>query len=202
MRRRRLASAVTVVFLALNSVAAAQGAPPRFEAASKQILECVDKYIDAFKPSRVDIETVKGHGAICADLITKQHAADLAAASNAVFVNQRFSTNVLLWMVVAITLSGVGLAALQLLGSYRLAQSGHGSFAEGSEANLSSGAVAVKSSVVGVIILALSLAFFIVFVRYVYPITTLSTSSNGRTEAVGGEVTPDKPAAPPSSPSP
>jgi hypothetical protein len=71
-------------------------------------------------------------------------------------------------MVVLVTLSGVGLAGLQLLASYALAAGGRGGLAEGGELKYSAEGVSFKSSVVGLMILAMSFAFFLVFIIYVY----------------------------------
>jgi len=79
-------------------------------------------------------------------------------------------------MVVSITISGVILAGLQLFASYKLASVGKGVFEATGEANITSHSMAVKSSVVGVVILAISFAFFLVFVLYVYTFTPASNS--------------------------
>ncbi len=80
-------------------------------------------------------------------------------------------------MVVVITFSGVVLAGLQLLGSYRLAKLGRAAFGDGGEATITASSVAVKSSVVGVVILAISFAFFLVFVLDVYTIREIGAPS-------------------------
>ncbi len=81
-------------------------------------------------------------------------------------------------MVVAITVSGVFLAGLQLLGSYKLAASGTGKFGDLSDLSVEAGKGAIKgsmhSSVTGLIILVVSLAFFIVYVKWIYAIQEVS----------------------------
>lgn len=98
------------------------------------------------------------------------------------FVFQRGQSIVLMVMVVMITLSGVLLAALQLLGSYRLAErmplpKTEGSADLGGRAEppasettveASPGKLVVRSATVGVAILAISFAFFFILVRDVY----------------------------------
>jgi hypothetical protein len=87
----------------------------------------------------------------------------------------------------------VVLASLQLLASYNLAATGKGVFEqEASEVNISSQSMAVKSSVVGVIILAFSFAFFLVFVLYVYTFTPVSD------HAAAAAYSAAQPTAPPS----
>ena len=87
------------------------------------------------------------------------------------FVFQRYENTIIMLMVVSITISGVILAGLQLFASYKLAAVGKGAFEATGEVNITSHSMAVKSSVVGVIILAISFAFFLVFVLYVYTFT-------------------------------
>jgi hypothetical protein len=73
-------------------------------------------------------------------------------------------------MVVGITISGVLLAALQLLGSYKLAIIGRGDFSGNTEVSYSRDSIVFKSSIVGIAILALSFAFFAMFSLYLYPV--------------------------------
>jgi hypothetical protein len=87
------------------------------------------------------------------------------------FSRQRLDDPIILWMVVAITISGVGLAALQLIASYRLASGGRGELGTANEFSVERDKLTFKSSVTGLVILVVSLAFFIVYVKWVYPIT-------------------------------
>jgi hypothetical protein len=86
------------------------------------------------------------------------------------FIDQEFDERVNLWLVVTITMSGVLMSAAQLFLSYRLATTGKEIFTKDSELALESGKVSVKSSVAGLLILALSLAFFMIYVLYIYSI--------------------------------
>ena len=92
------------------------------------------------------------------------------------FVFQRYENTIIMLMVVSITISGVILAGLQLFASYKLASVGKATFADAGEVTIDSHSLAVKSSVVGVIILAISFAFFLVFVLYVYTFTPASNN--------------------------
>jgi hypothetical protein len=97
---------------------------------------------------------------------------------------------IVLWMVVAITLSGVLLAGLQLMAAYRLAGAGRGEFAASQELTLEQNKISVKSSVTGLLILIVSFAFFMVYVIYVYTSKELrqeapeSRASNPSTTAI------------------
>ena len=83
-------------------------------------------------------------------------------------INQQVDGRVILWMVVAITISGVILAAFQLLGAFRLASAGRGEFAQSQELTLEQSRISLKSSVTGLMIFVISFAFFMVYVVWVY----------------------------------
>ena len=87
------------------------------------------------------------------------------------FMQQQFQGNVMLWMLVAITLSGVALAGLQLLAASRLAATGQASLASDGVLSLEHGKISLRSSVTGLLILVVSLAFFGIFVNWVYQLS-------------------------------
>ncbi len=86
------------------------------------------------------------------------------------FIDQEFDERVNLWLVVTITMSGVLMSAVQLFLSYRLATTGKDIFTKDSELAIESGKVSVKASIAGLLILTLSLAFFMIYVLYIYSI--------------------------------
>jgi hypothetical protein len=57
---------------------------------------------------------------------------------------------------------------VQLLAAYRLAGTGHGTFADQQEIVLEQNKISLKSSVTGLMILVVSFAFFMVYVAWVY----------------------------------
>ena len=85
-------------------------------------------------------------------------------------LRQELDERVILWMVVAITMSGVILAGFQLFASYRLALASahHDSLSAGGEFSIEAGKLSLKSSVTGLLILAISLVLFVVYVKWVY----------------------------------
>lgn len=86
------------------------------------------------------------------------------------FLTQNNSDPILLWFVIAITASGIALAALQLAASYQLARHKGEFSAQDAELQLSQDKIVLKSSVTGLFILVMSFAFFIIFILYVYKI--------------------------------
>ena len=95
------------------------------------------------------------------------------------FIDQAYQGKVVLWMVVAITLSGVALAGLQLVMGYRLIQAGYRLESGDSEVTLERNKIAVRSSVTGLLILTVSFAFFLVYVLWIYTIKETSVGGDG-----------------------
>lgn len=135
------------------------------------VAACIERYagVPAGAGDVADFGRLNAASSLCYQIIWTRLASDAQVIRNENFRIQIYENIVLLWMVVAITVSGVLLAGLQLLGSYRLAQAGRGSFAaDQTEITYKPDNVVVRSSVIGLVILIVSFAFFIVFVRYVY----------------------------------
>jgi hypothetical protein len=129
---------------------------------------CMDRYGTKKELQVTDLQLVTGVYELCYNVISTGLVAQEQTIRNDNFIFQRFENRVLMYMVVLITVSGVILAALQLYASYKLAIAGKGALSDGGELNVNWNSMALKSSVVGVVILGISFAFFLVFVLYVY----------------------------------
>jgi hypothetical protein len=163
------------------------------------VATCIEKYRVTTQVTKVDVGALYDLNGFCYNSIGTQLMIDQEKIRRDNFVFQRNENVVLLYMVVLITISGVVLAGVQLLASYKLALAGHGELAGGgSEINYSASSVSFKSSVIGLTILAMSFAFFLVFVIYVYQMTEISSA---KTPAVQTSV-PAPPAPPPPNLSP
>jgi len=115
----------------------------------------------------------------CYSLIQAQGVLNDFAIRKLNFFQQYRANAVLMWMVVAVTLSGVLLASFQLRASYQLAAANKDSLhASDSQLILTRGKLALKSSITGLFILLISLCFFLVFVAYVYRFETLPDNAN------------------------
>ena len=84
------------------------------------------------------------------------------------FLNQEFDERVNLFLVVSITISGVILAGIQLVMSYKLASDGKYQFDKDQELLIEQNKLSFKTSVTGCIILLISLAFFFIYVKFIY----------------------------------
>jgi hypothetical protein len=135
---------------------------------------CRTNSISLIKPERIDVFLLSQLSDFCYNQVRGEDLLGDFHVRKLNFVQQVSDSRILLWMVVAITISGVLLAGLQLLAAYRLASFSGGDFApgQGGEVTLDSKSVSLKSSVTGLLILIISFAFFIVYVRWVYPIQT------------------------------
>jgi hypothetical protein len=100
-----------------------------------------------------------------AEFYYSTYAPEIARASVDLYNWQNHANEVLLWVVSALTLSGVALAAAQLYWSFK-AQIAPGN----SGIETSPGSVKLTSPFVGVIILFLSFSFYSLFVFQVYTI--------------------------------
>jgi len=163
---------VYVVFAfsnATNQFAVYEGRP---------LAKCIESHRDAAKIQNISIDEFYRINGFCYDSIVSQLLVDEELVRIDNFIFQKYQTRILLFMVVTITLSGVGLAGLQLLASYKLAILGRGELAGGGELTYSRDSISFKSSVVGLMILAISFAFFMVYVTWVYTLTEGGTSTS------------------------
>jgi hypothetical protein len=131
---------------------------------------CIDHTKQAIKPTELDYAAYEQIWRLCGNQVYNQtYLADFTIRREQ-FIRQLLDERVTLWMVVSITVSGVVLAGLQLLTSYKLASSGRADFAKDSEVVIQRDRISLKSSITGVLILGISLAFFIVYVLGIYTI--------------------------------
>ena len=138
---------------------------------------CMDRYAAAPADDKAaQINLLWSIYYLCDAMISRKLLYEEQVIRNENFVFQRYENTIIMLMVVSITISGVILAGLQLFASYKLASVGKATFADAGEVTIDSHSLAVKSSVVGVIILAISFAFFLVFVLYVYTFTPASNN--------------------------
>ena len=133
---------------------------------------CRTNAIALIKPERIDVPFLVQISDFCYGQVRGEDLLGDFSIRKLSFIQQQSDTRVLLWMVVAITISGVLLAGFQLLAAYRLASGGRADFAQGGELSLDPKSVSIKSSVTGIVILTISLAFFITYVKWIYPIET------------------------------
>lgn len=133
--------------------------------------------LDQKSPSTAEtLRTARDH---CYSLIQAQGLFSDLAIRKMNFFQQYRANGILMWMVVAVTFSGVLLAGLQLLASYQLAIANKTSMdANNGEIIVKRDQVVLRSSITGLFILLISFCFFLVFVFYVYRFETLDENTN------------------------
>lgn len=87
----------------------------------------------------------------------------------AAFQNARTASNVILALVVLVVIAGITFAGFQLWKSVTIA-----GVQVSNDLEVSASKVRVTSSVVGVVVLVISLAFLYIYTRQIYPITIVS----------------------------
>jgi hypothetical protein len=131
---------------------------------------CIAKTLEITKPTNVNVDAYERVWRLCGnEMFNSVYLADFLIRREK-FTQQALDERVNLWLVVTITISGVVLAGIQLFMSFKLAMKGRAEFGKDSEVALESGRLSLKSSITGAVILALSFAFFMVYVIWIYSI--------------------------------
>jgi hypothetical protein len=151
--------------------------------------QCIDKTIARLRLEAVDWDFYQRIWTLCGnEEYNRFYLLDFKIRRKKL-LEQGFDERVTLAMVVAITISGVLMSGLQLFMSYRLAMAGHTELGKDIELSLQKDKIALKSSIVGLAILIISLAFFVVYVKYIYTITEIPVDTP-RPEPISGHQLP------------
>ena len=153
-----------------------QRAPPDVVSAPNhdaRMNACITKTLEITKLINVNVDAYERVWRLCGnEMFNSVYLADFLIRREK-FTQQALDERVNLWLVVTITISGVVLAGIQLFMSFKLAMKGRTEFGKDSEVALESGRLSLKSSITGAVILALSFAFFMVYVIWIYSIHEL-----------------------------
>lgn len=129
---------------------------------------CVDDALVKIKSEVVTIDLLSQATQLCYTHLHGQGLLNDFRIRRFKFTQQGYDERVLLWMVVVITLSGIALAGVQMLASFKLAVGGKGEFGQAGEFSVEQGRLSLKSSVTGLFIMIFSFAFFWVFVYEIF----------------------------------
>jgi hypothetical protein len=169
---------VTVLGAALSRDTAVVTQPLNVKDYTRALQDCTDNANRSMNTVREDFDTFRQIWTTCGNQIYLVDLMEDFDIRREKLIRQELDERVILWMVVGITMSGVFLAGLQLLASYRLAVAGTGKLGDTSNIALETGMdthkITVQSSVTGLMILVVSLAFFIVYVKWIYTIQEIS----------------------------
>lgn len=150
------------------------------------IERCSADTLYAMKPTQIDVPLLRSTLEYCYTASFYTYAAREASVRYDLFTRQIFQNEVMLWMVVAITISGVILAGLQLFASYKISiLTKTASFGD-ADMTFKADSIAIKSSLTGVLILVSSFLFFFVYVYFVF------TLHDPATEGIRGQDAPQR----------
>ena len=140
--------------------------------AGRKLSACESETLKVLSPEKLDLNFLAYVSDYCYKHELGQDWLTNMEVTSAGYHLQIAENQIMLWMVVIITVSGVFLAGLQLRASYLLASSGRlsGGIGDTGELSIAKDRISLKSSVTGLLILTVSFAFFLVFVLYVYTI--------------------------------
>jgi hypothetical protein len=132
---------------------------------------------DAVFGDQLNVDKLNEITSYCYSFLRSQQLLNDYNIRRAVFGEQIYMSRILLWMVVIITFSGTTFAGLQLFATYNFATkelatgtpSGAVTRRDGdSEIIVAKDRVVLRTSVIGLIVMVLSLAFFLIFVLYIF----------------------------------
>ena len=149
-------------FMVLAAAAAAQPTP---DSEAAKLDKCRQAAFSLIKPEKIDVGLLTQVSDHCQAQVRGADVLEDFNIRRSKYLQQQTEGTVLLWMVIALTISGVALAALQLYAAYRL-----GDLGASNEITLEKSKLSLKSSVTGLLILVVSFAFFIVYVLWVFTI--------------------------------
>ncbi len=181
--RRLLGSGLVLIAIILLTLAVAglaawlrpsQSAVPAVSVAARYD-QCLARVIAGDKPLDQQQSWASG---FCYEQARNAGLASELDVRHRAFSDQAYHSLVILWLVVAITLSGVLLAAAQLWMSFELVSQGREIEASDSEISLERGKIVVRSSITGLLILTISLVFFLVYAIWIFSIEESSPPSS------------------------
>lgn len=155
----------------LHAIAVRMRVPPT----EQSTLECIAQYFGKNALTMDNAVLANAADSFCYSSARHQYLLNDFAVRRDAYAIQPFETKVIMWMVVALVACGIYMAWLQLAASYELALLGRNLSSENTESNVKIAGMSVRSSVIGVIILVISFAFFGIYVRYVYTIDDASS---------------------------
>jgi hypothetical protein len=136
---------------------------------SQEVFRCVKETIATINPAMIEFEFYRSVWELCGNQRYNALVLTDFRIRREKIVRQSYDARINLWMVVVITVSGVVLAGMQLAMSYKLATVKRADLAKDSTFMIEQGKISFRSSVTGLSILAISLAFFAVYVTLVFP---------------------------------
>lgn len=154
------------------------------------IEDCAHKLLSGQETELVGLAQIKLYNEICYDRIHSQGLLNEFRIRRVNFQNQHIAENVIMWTVVALTISGVLLAGYQIINTPNTLDSPKNKKKVGnsSEFRIEKGKVSLRSSVTGLFILLFSFAFFYVYIIYVYTIRDIGDNTHNTNNMRGATI--------------
>lgn len=171
-------AAAIIFYLLLHAVQRVPTTPNAFILPPAQYVDkCEQATSTALSSRSRDIQTIDAISAHCLTLVSSVYRLEDYDVRRSAFYEQYSETTFLLWLVICITVSGIILAAVQLVTAYRLSIALGENVGEQTQLTIDTKRLSVRSTVSGLIILAMSFAFFLVYVIYIYPLEDTGSSN-------------------------
>ena len=145
-------------------------APLVSTAQEKRIADCKKESLNQLELKSIGIQILNEVQSLCFARIGEEDELSEYGTRRNAYLIQQSETTVLMWMVVIITISGVVLAAIQLIASFKFAAAGKANLGQETNINIEAHKLSISSSVSGILILVVSLCFFYVFTMQIYSI--------------------------------
>ena len=143
----KLLSAFIILILAVSTA----GAQTASDTHAARLARCRSGALELIKPDKTDVNLLNQISHYCYAQTRGEDVLEDFEIRRSKLIQQETEGTILLWMVVALTLSGVAMAALQLFGAYRLAEIGRAEFTTTSEISLEQSKISLRSSVTGLL---------------------------------------------------
>jgi hypothetical protein len=157
----------------------------------RRVAECRREALNELHPQSLEIGTLQAVQTLCFVRVGNEDELSEASIRRNAYATQQAETTILMWLVVVITFSGVFLAGIQLFTTYKLVASGKLTGQQESTMTIEAQKVSISSSVTGLVILVVSLAFFEIFVKEVYAIhDTPSAVNSDAPRLIKADMTP------------
>jgi hypothetical protein len=138
------------------------------------IESCRERMALRLKITSIDESAIKTISDLCNWEISDAYGFAESDARLAAFSLQREQGTIILWIVVAMTAVGLLLAIIQLGMSFVLAIRFKRELVDQAEVRATAKEVVMRSSTIGLALLAVTFAFFLTYVLFVYPIREIS----------------------------
>ena len=167
--------AAALVLLTVLECGAQTGTPPLIEETMKRSVETSANALNGHAPAPMaSCGSMSGPGREECEAALRaefRYETTRLAHRSAVFAWQLYSSKLIFGLLTMIVLTGIGLTVWQFRHIFSRRRAGGEEL--NSELEITMEKIRVNSSVVGVVVLSLSLAFYFLYLRYVYPVEVI-----------------------------